>query len=255
MRLADIWPTTSVLSPTIYSLIIDGRKFDSFVRYPIDSNPMTWDSGGGYMPAGSSSWDLAAKTVSFHIPRSTLAPSIVSPYFVSSQTAYGALTTGVVDDTAPEPGNTVGVANSHVLSAAGVPAPQPYASEPITLERAGGNTFYPQDTSFGAVPLTGVGRSGTPVDSSHRFTLDVAARSTVEFHLTWADDVGGSDLDLYVTGAADGASATTGTRERALVYAAQGRLEIRVEPYLITDATGLEYTLTAIITATATGTA
>ncbi len=250
MRLADIWPTTSVLSPTIYSLIIDGRKFDSFVRYPIDSNPMTWDSGaGGYMPAGSSSWDLAAKTVSFHIPRSTLAPAgIVSPYFVSSQTAYGALTSGVVDDTAPEPGSTVGVANAHVLGAAGVPSPQPYVSEPVTFEREGGNTFFPQDTSFGTVPFLDVGRSTTLVDSSHRFHLDVPARSTVELHLTWADDVGGSDLDLYVTGAGDGASATSDPRERALIYAVQGRLEIRVEPYLITDATGLEYTLTAIVT-------
>jgi hypothetical protein len=250
MRLADIWPTTSLLSPTIYSLIIDGRKFDSFVRYPIEINPKTWDTGaGGYMPDGTSSWDLAAKTVTFHIPRDYLAPAgIVSPYFVSSQTAYGALTTGVVDDLAPELGNTVGVANSHVLSAVGSPAPAPYASEPVTLERQGGNTFYPQDTSFGAVPLVGVGRSSVPlVDSSHRFTLDVPARSVVDFHLTWTDDVGGTDLDFYVTGTGEGAGASSNPSEHASLSTLPGRLEIRVEPYFITDPTGVEYTLTAVI--------
>ncbi len=253
MRLADIWPTTSVLSAAIYSVVIDGRKFDSFVRYPIDNNPRTWDSGAGaYMPNGTSSWDLAAKTVRFHIPRDYLAPAgIVSPYFVSSQSAYGALTTGVADDWAPEPGGTVGVANSQVLSSAGMPGLAPYASEPTTFERPGGNTFYPQDTSFGAVPFTTVGRSTLPlVDSSHRFTLDVPARSTVDFHLTWTDDVGGTDLDLYVTGAANsgGAGSTSGPRERVWL-SVQGTLEIRVEPYFVTDPTGADYTLTAIIEA------
>jgi hypothetical protein len=199
------------------------------------------------MPNGTSSWDLAAKTVTFHVPRDYLAAAgIVSPYFVSSQSAYGALTTGVVDDRAPELGGTVGVANSHVLSAAGLPALGPHASEPITLERDGGNTFFPQDTSFGTVPEVGIGRSDLPlVDSSHRFHLDVPARSTVELHLTWADDVGGTDLDLYVTGG--GGGATSNPRERAWVANAQGRLEIRVEPYFVTDPTGVEYTLTAIV--------
>jgi hypothetical protein len=248
MRLADIWPTTSVLSGTIYSLTIDGRQFDSFVRYPIDSNPRTWDNGAGaYMPNGTSSWDLAAKTVTFHIPRDYLAPAgIVSPYFVSSQTAIGPFLAGVTDDQAPEAGGTVGVANSRVLSSAGLPGLQPYASAPVTFEREGGNTFYPQDTSFGTLPELGIGRSDLPlVDSSHRFHLDVPANSTVDFHLTWADDVGGTDLDLYVTGASGGA--TSSPRERVWVANAEGRLEIRVEPYFVTDPTGVEYTLIAIV--------
>ena len=257
MRLADIWPTTSVLSGTIYSLTIDGRKFDSFVRYPIDNNPRTWDNGAGaYMPNGTSSWDLAAKTVTFHVPRDYLtAAGIVSPYFVSSQSAYGALTSGVVDDYAPELGSTVGVANAHVLSAAGLPALEPYASEPITFEHAEGNTFYPYDSSFGE-------RSSLPlVDSSHRFHLDVPAKSTVEVHLTWTDDVGGevgalsNDLDLFVTGAADSGDggATLNSRERVWLPNVQGRLEIRVDPYYVTDPTGVEYTLIAIVDADGDG--
>jgi hypothetical protein len=248
MRLEDIWPTTSLASGTIYSLVVDGRKFDSFVRYPIESNPKTWDNGaGGYMPNGTSSWDLAARTVTFHIPRDYLAAAgIVSPYFVGSQSAYGALTTGVVDDLAPEAGSTVGVANSQVLSAEGLPGLAPYASEPVTFRREGGNTFLPTDTSLSPVPLVGTGRSDLPlVDSSHRFSLDVPTRSTVEFHLTWADDVGGTDLDLYVGGG--GGGATSSPRETVVVANALGRLEIRVEPYFVTDPTGVEYTLTAIV--------
>ena len=63
-------------------MIINGRRFDSFIRYPTDANPMTWDGGAGaYMPAGASSWDLAAKTVTFHIPRDYLSRAgITSPY-------------------------------------------------------------------------------------------------------------------------------------------------------------------------------
>jgi len=250
MRLADLWPTTSLLSPTSYSVIIDGRKLDSFVRYPIDNNPKTWDSGAGaYMPDGTSRWDLAAKTVTFHVPRDYLAAAgIVSPYFVSSQSAYGALSTGVVDDRAPELGQTVGVANTQVLSALGLPAAG-VQSEPVTFEHPGGNTFFPQDSSFGE-------RSDLPlVDSSHRFHLDVPVRSTVEFNLTWADDVGGTDLDLYVTGAADSGSggATLNPRERVVLANVQGRLEIQVDPYFVTDATGVTYTLTATVDADTDG--
>lgn len=245
IRLADLWPSTSVLSPTSYSAIIDGRKLDSFVRYPIDNNPKTWDSGAGaYMPDGTSRWDLAAKTVTFHVPREYLtAAGIVSPYFVSSQSAYGALSTGVVDDRAPELGHTVGVANTHVLSAVGLPDVGAHA-ETVRFEHPGGNTFFPEDSSFGATSALGL-------DTSHRFTLDVPVKSTVEFNLTWAetDDVGQTDLDLYVTGAADSgtAGATIDPRERVVLANVQGRLEIEVEPYFVTDPTGVTYTLTATI--------
>jgi hypothetical protein len=142
----------------------------------------------------------------------------------------------------------VGVANTRVLSPLGVPAPG-VQSEPITFEHAGGNTFFPQDSSFGE-------RSDLPlVDSSHRFHLDVPVRSTVEFNMTWTDDVGGTDLDLYVTGAADSGSggATLNPRERVVLANVQGRLEIQVDPYFVTDATGVTYTLTATVDADTDG--
>jgi Thrombospondin type 3 repeat len=251
MRLADLWPTTSLLSPTSYSVIVNGRKLDSFVRYPIENNPKTWDSGAGaYMPDGTSSWDLAANTVTFHVPRDYLAAAgIVAPYFVSSQSAYGALSTGVVDDRAPELGQTVGVAGTQAMSALELPTAG-VQSEPVTFEHEGGNTFFPQDSSFGE-------RSTLPlVDSSHRFHLDVPVTSTVELTLTTSgDDVGGTDLDLYVTGAADSGSAgaSSSANERVVLANVQGGLDLQVDPYFVTDATGVTYTLTAIIDADGDG--
>jgi hypothetical protein len=223
-------------------VLIGGRKLDSFIRYPIDSNPMTWDSGAGaYMPAGTSSWDLAAKTVTFHVPRDYLAAAgITSPYFVSSQSAYGALSTGVVDDRAPEPGDTIGVANSRVLSAPGVSVGA--HADTVTFQHAGGNTFFPQNSSFGTTPTLGL-------DPSHRFHLDVPVTSDVALNLTWTDGVGATDLDLYVTGAAssEDAGETGNPTERVILKDVQGRLDIRVDPYFVTDPAGSTYMLTATV--------
>jgi hypothetical protein len=135
------------------------------------------------------------------------------------------------------------------MSAPGLPDVDAQASEPITLEHPGGNTFYPQDSSLGE-------RSSLPLaDSSHRFTLDVPVRSTVEVHLTWPNGVVETDLDLYVTGAADsgGAGAGSSPWERVLLEDVQGRLEIQVDPYYVVHATGVTYTLTAIVDADSDG--
>ncbi len=104
ISLADLWPTTDLTSPTSYSLVVDGRRFDSFVRYPtLDPNPMTWDNGAAaYMPEGTSTWDLDAKTVSFHLDRAYLeGAGIDAPYFVAGQANLGLLSTIVADDRAP----------------------------------------------------------------------------------------------------------------------------------------------------------
>lgn len=111
IKVADIWPSTTVVSPVSYGLLIDGRRFDSFVRYPIDNNPKTWDnSAAAYLPDGTSTWNLAADTISFHIPRSYLGGAgIVAPYEVSSRTMFGVVFGLTVDDRAPERGDSIGV--------------------------------------------------------------------------------------------------------------------------------------------------
>jgi hypothetical protein len=249
-------PPTGVLvtSPTSYSLEINGRRFDSFIRYPqVDTNPMTWDNGAGaYMPAGTSKWTASSKTISFSIPRSYLAGvNINAPYYVASSANFGILSTEVVDDRAPDGlTNTVGVAGSKSPS---YPSPTfrviPHqALETVTFNNPGGNTFYPEQSTAGVL-------TGSPADQSHHFTLDVPNPSDVTFTLDWTDDVGGADLDLHVSGAADSGSTAASSNKPEVVTLphVQGHLDIAVEPYLVTDeVNGSTYTLTAQIN---TGTA
>ncbi len=249
IRLEQLWPSTSLASPTSYSLTIDGRKFDSFIRYAVDPNPMTWDNGASaYLPAGASSWDLAANAVSFHIPREYLAgASIVAPYYVGSFANVGLLSTAVVDDSAPETGATIGLAGARVADVHGVPGAA--NAQTVTFQDPGGNTFGTTESTLGATPEVGI-------DPSHVFALNVSQPSNVEFLLTWTDAIGGSDLDLRVTGAADSGTegATASHPETFVLAGVQGTLDITVEPYLITDPIdGVTYTLTATVTPLGSG--
>jgi hypothetical protein len=110
MKVAQLWPSTAATSPVSYTLRVDGKSFDSFIRYPHEPNPKTWD-GAGYMPDGTSSWDVANNTVSFHVPRDYLrGAGLASPYYVVGTANFGTLVAIVPDDFAPENGETLGVA-------------------------------------------------------------------------------------------------------------------------------------------------
>lgn len=239
LSVADL-PDASVPSLTAYSLAIDGRRFDSFVKDP-GAGEVTWDSGTEkYMPDGWSSWDLVAKTVTFHIPRSYLAGAhIDAPYNVYGQTSFEPQTRLVaVDDRAPDTGDGIGVAQAKLLNPAA-------AATPVkkTFEQQGGNTFAATDSSFGL-------RAGlSPLDSNHYSTLTVDQPSTVEFILNWTPADGSTDLDLYVTGAADSGNtgASTAPRETFVLHNVQGKLDIRVDPFLV-GLSGTEYTLSATVT-------
>ena len=260
IALSDLPPTTDALSPTSYSLVIDGRQFDSFPRYVALTNPtewevMTWDNGvPGYMPSGTSTWDLEANTVSFHIPRAYLDDvSIVAPYFVASHANFGVLTNAVVDDSAPDGEETVGVnepstgSSAAAASVASVTDLNALASfSTVTFEHPEGNHFTVDDTSMGEMP-----------EKEHLYELNIPETSDVTFTLTWTDDLKTTDLDFYVTGAADsegdGATGvTTGNiyaTETVSFNAVQGLLNIAVDPFLVTDAVnGTTYTLTAEVT-------
>jgi hypothetical protein len=123
-------------------------------------------------------------------------------------------------------------------------APKPVAKSTtatprtVTFKHAGGNTFHTEDTALG----TGRGR--------HTFGLDVTEPSDIEFKLTWTGGGGLSDLDLYVTGAADSGSSGAGGAQPEIVSfrAVQGRFDVAVEPYLVMGGPGgVTYTLTAAI--------
>lgn len=271
ISVAELWPTTDATSPVSYSVIIDGRQFDSFIRYPVDTNPMTWDTqggpdtaegpggGGGYMPAGTSTWDLESKTVSFKIPLSYLesdgaaaTPAIESPFLVSSSANFGGLGATRPDDLAPDSGGTIGVASAFSIGAPNVPLSSSLATKTFTDKGTPPNTFIPEDTSLG---LRTTQVFPAPIGSSEVFDLPLSGKSDVLLELGWTDSEETSDLDMLVSGS-DGADAgedtnggTSGENPEVIFLKNQtSALTIDVDPFLITNDAGVPYTLTATVT-------
>lgn len=166
-----------------------------------------------------------ANTVTFRIPRSYLGDAkIVAPYDVFALTSYRSPThmwTVVADDRAPD-----GAGARSLL-------------DPVVLERPGGNTFTVTDSTLGETGGAG-----------HQFALPVPEESTVELMLAWPD---ASDLDMYVTGAAQGSAATVGQPERLVLDDVQGTLKIRIDPYLVLGVPSTTYMLQATVVPDSTG--
>lgn len=243
MGLAQLWPLDNSFSATSYSLTVNGRTFDSFYYSIGGASPEVWDNGAGaYLtdPQGTSTWDVEHNTVAFEISRSYLeAAGISAPYHVATSANFGGVGTTSPDDFAPDGGDSVGLAGPSSASVALPNAARHLRTE--TFEREGGNTFYTEQSTYGA-----------PLGSEHTFSLLVDRSSTVEFVLAFSDDLGlGNDLDLFVTGAGNSAQAgaTSANPERFTLEGVAGMLNIEVDPYFVADPiAGTTYTLTATIT-------
>ncbi len=244
VKVAQLWPSTSVTSLPEYSVSIDGRQIKSFVPDPRSpAEVTTWDhSMEQPLPNDWSEWDPASNTVTFHIPRSYLAGAkITAPYDVFALSGYIANNkfTLVSDDRAPDEG-AIGVAGpaepagtTTGATTSGSGGSTGGALSTVDLEQPGGNSFTVADSSLG---LT----AGT----QDTFTLSVPEASDVELMLGWGDS---SDLDLSVAGAATGSAATSGQPERLLLENVKGQLEITVDPYLVLGVPSTAYTLTATL--------
>ena len=251
IKVDQLWPEDLVGLPK-YGVSIGGREIESTIPDP--SNPadvVTYDhSMETNLPSEWSEWDATANTVTFRIPRSYLAgASIVAPYDVFALTSYRSPThmwTVVADDRAPDTGAIDVAAPGGGESTSGT-SPSPTTGgatagsllDPVALERPGGNTFTITDSTLG--------ETGGP---GHLFTLPVPDKSTVELVLAWPDS---SDLDMYVTGAAQGSSASIGQPERLVLEDVQGTLDIEVQPYLVLGVPSTTYTLQATIVPGASG--
>ena len=198
ISLTDLWPSTSAASPVSYSVTIDGRQFNSFIRYAIDANPMTWDTvAAKYLPVGSSTWDLVAKTVKFHIPRTSYphaegpvnlaAAGLASPYFVAGSANIGLLTTAVVDDRAPDGDGTIGVAD---LDSDADGVPDTADTCPATAGEGANGCPIPA-TEHVRLTIGGVVANSQDIDTSNgpdSFDLEVAlAQGTHEVLVEWED--------------------------------------------------------------------
>jgi hypothetical protein len=122
------------------------------------------------------------------------------------------------------------------------PAPIPASQGPRTIEHTG--SFEIEQSTFGITD------QAEATDSSHAYTLDVT-RADVALELAWEDALPmppSSDLDLFVTGAADagGAGATDANPERVVLSGVEGHLDIRVRPTFVNTVTS--YTLRITVT-------
>ena len=254
----------------IYRFVVGDAWFDS--QLLSDGSILTsHDQGTGnddiITPAVTSSWDFDANTVTFSIERDYLTSvSETAPYDVAGWTYTGLLLV-LRDDLAPDAGTVSVAAPVGGEGSMGIIAPPlPTYLSTTTFEHDGtlGNQFFTENSTLG----TGRDRAftseftgfGTDLSPMHHFSLDVTEPSDVTFQLEWVDATGLSDLDLFITGAADsGSTGATGTgtvlAETVTLEDVNGTLDIAVEPYLITDAVdGVTYTLTAQVTSTDDGT-
>ncbi|WP_372728276.1 thrombospondin type 3 repeat-containing protein [Nocardioides sp.] len=247
VKVSELWPEGLVALPK-YGVSIGGREIESTIPDPRSSaDVVTYDrSMETHLPSEWSEWDAVADTVTFRIPRSYLAGAkVTAPYDVFALTSYRAPTnmwTVIADDRAPDAGAV------DVAAPAGTDGTTTRSATPTRTSRG--------STAAGLLGTTGLqqpeGNSFTVTDSTlgetggagHRFTLDVPEKSTVELLLSWADP---SDLDLYVTGAAQGQAASAAQPERLVLEDVQGTLNIHVDPYLIVGVPSTEYTLEATI--------
>jgi hypothetical protein len=116
--------------------------------------------------------------------------------------------------------------------------PTRHSVDTMQFHHDGGNHFGVQDTTLGLLP------------GGHHFTLNVPERSNIALKLAFTDATGLSDLDLSAAGSgfdsgSDGA--TQSNPERVSVANFKGKLTITVDPYLIADPRGVDYTLTAVL--------
>lgn len=249
VKVDQLWPK-DLTSVAKYGVSIGGREIETTIPDPRNpADVVTYDhSMETYLPSEWSQWDATANTVTFRIPRSYLAAAkVVAPYDVFALTSYRAPTnmwTVLADDRAPDAGRVDVAAPAAAqatagASSAGGSTPAGSLLDPIVLERDGGNTFTVTDSTLGQNDSAG-----------HTFTLAVPEKSTVELVLSWPD---ASDLDMYVTGAAQGNAASAGHPERLVREGVQGTLDIRIDPYLVLGVPSTTYTLTATLVPEGTG--
>ncbi|MCW2613914.1 MAG: Thrombospondin type 3 repeat [Frankiales bacterium] len=244
LQLDELWPTTDGGRVTGYGLYVGGRRFDSFVpTQGTSSEVQTIDSGGRYvMPAGTSTWDTEAGTVSFTIPRSYLASQRVQPpYSVFAATGVHVRTKDWVTslDRAP----ATGALRLAAPPAVGGPKDAPMATTSTTrtlrLEHEGGNTFTPADTSTQGIPLV------PAVGNVHQVPLPISRQATVAVTVAWDDP--SSALGLVVKGGSGQDVESAAGSVTVTVPWAHRDLAVQVVPSQV-GAPSVGYTLTAKVT-------
>jgi hypothetical protein len=248
LSVGTLAPTTDTGRAVGYGLYVGGRRFDSFVpTQGASSEVQTIDSGARLiMPAGTSTWDTEAGTVTFRIPRSYLAQErIPAPYSVFAASGVHIRTKDWVTtlDRAPE----TGTLRLSPVAQVGEVRDAPMSSRPLTrtveLQHDSGNAFTPQDTSTSGVPLV------PAVGNVHQVPLPVTEQAQVAVTLSWDDP--GSALGLVVKGGSGQQVEEGDGTVTVTVPWAKRDLAVQVIPSQV-GAPSVPYTLTATMTALTT---
>ncbi len=239
-----LWPSTDGGRATGYGFYVGGRKFDSFVTTQgTSSEVQTIDSGDRFMmPPGTSTWDMAANTVTFVIPRSYLAKEgIHAPYRIFASTGVHIRTKDWVSslDRAPDEGFLDLAGPPMTRKPQDAPMARKVTTRTVSLKHGSGNTFTPQDMSTYGVPLV------PQVGNVHHVSLPIKEQATVAVTLTWDDPA--SSLDLEVKGGSGQQVDSDSGTVTVTVPWAHRALDVRVIPSrVMSESVG--YTLTAKIT-------
>lgn len=240
LKVAQLAPTSGASGTSAYSLIVNGRRFDS--TGPASDGANTFDNGAEVFLKGVSDWDRAAGTVTFAISRRYLESyRNLAPYYLgATSTVQNAKRVVYVDDTAPAGQNRIGVTGRKLTRVEGpTQATAPTGTKPysVSFKAEGGNTFAVAQTNGGL---------GSLVSDPHVFSMAVTSPSKVELSLDWSDPV--SDLDLTAQpGAGDPVYSSGGKPDTIVLDRVQGPIDLEVNPTLV-GPTGTTYTLKAKVT-------
>ncbi len=118
-----------------------------------------------------------------------------------------------------------------------------------TAVTAASTASQPQVHTFEGTFLPVESTGGAHSETVHVHTLEITEPTTIEVRLQLDPDsvqfVGGTTLDLYVSGAAEGEAADLLTADHRLVFEdVVGTLEMVVDPYLIPEVMPVGYILT-----------
>ena len=241
MKVGQLWPGEIGSAATAYSILISGRRLDSFVpNGSTDGKPVVMDNGTGYyLPPGTATWDAATNTVKFHVSRQYLADNnITAPYSVTGVTGIHERNNDWVadDDHAPDKLgiNLAGPPMAHVN------LDKPLAtSVTTTTVNVGSGSFTAAEQDL---ILT-----SNPAGGEQLLPLPIAKQSTVTATLTW-DDPASSILLRLDNGSEAKVLKTTATSITIQVPWARRDLMVAVKPSMPFGIPEVNYTVKATIT-------
>lgn len=241
MSVSQVWPIAQGGSATAYSLLVNGRRFDSFIGTGSLGDPvMVMDNGTGYyLPEGTATWNVGQGTVTFSVPRDYLADQhIVAPYTINAVTGIHLRSNDWVrtTDSVPDAEGLKLAAPAMGPETRDAPVAATVKKSRSTLTPAGGAMLLPTDSTLGVGLVSAV-------DTRDYYRLPIKQQATARVTLAWT---GASSLALSVNGGSRQVLSEDDGSITVTVPWARRDLSITVDPQEVLEPT--YYTLTTELT-------